>query len=343
MKHFIGFVVAVFSCLTLLYFYRDDGQNLDDYASLKVYGSSSFIGSWGPGPKLKDIFEKKTGIKITYLEMNDPALVFQKISFESQQAVADVIVSLDQYDLVRSADKILWKDIPADTAIQIPQWLRSFDSQSQFRAYDWAPIAFVVRDDFNIIVEKIDDLLKPELKGRIALQDPRTSSPGLNFMSWLYQNKTEEEAERFIQQLMAQAHSFSPSWSAAYGLFKNKQVDIVLSYATSPIYHIIEENDHRYRALEFKDGHPIQVEFAGVPSTCFNCDAAIRFVQFLRTDEAQKVIMEKNYMFPLAKNIQEGTAFDTIKNFKLNPFRLETKEQLQKWLSVWTELRKNEG
>lgn len=344
MKHFIAFALAVFSCLTIFYFYRDDGgQGSTDYSSLKVYGSSSFIGSWGPGPKLKEIFEKQTGIKVTYLEMSDPALVFQKISFEGAQAVGDVVLSLDQYDLARATDKLNWKVIENKTSLNLSENLKELESMDKFKAYDWAPIAFVVRDDFKVSVEKLDDLLKPELKGRIALEDPRTSSPGLNFLSWIYRVKSQSEAEKFLKQLMTQAHSFSPSWSAAYGLFKNKQADLVLSYATSPVYHLVEEKDSHFTALEFKEGHPIQVEFAGVPETCVNCDAGIRFVQFLQTAEAQKIIMEKNYMFPMLKNVQEGTAFDGVKNFKLLPFKQEIKEQLQKWLGAWAELRKNEG
>lgn len=343
MKHFIAFVIVVFSCLTVFYLYREDGQSLTDVTSLKVYGSGSFIGSWGPGPKLKELFEKQTGIKVTYLEMADPALVFQKISFEGNQAVGDVVLSLDQYDLARSTDKLNWKNIESKTSFNLPETLKDIEKMEQFKAYDWAPIAFVAHSDLKASVEKLEDLLKPELKGRIALEDPRTSSPGLNFLSWIFRSKSEADAESFIKQLMAQAHSFSPSWSAAYGLFKNKQVDLVLSYATSPIYHLVEEKDNHYKALEFKDGHPVQVEFAGVPETCVNCEAGIRFVQFLQTPEAQRIIMEKNYMFPLSKSVQEGTAFDGVKNFKLLPFKLESKEQLQKWLGIWTELRKNEG
>ncbi|WP_409479210.1 thiamine ABC transporter substrate-binding protein [Pseudobdellovibrio sp. HCB154] len=343
MKHFLAFVAVIFSCLTVFYFYRDDGQASADYTSLKVYGSGSFIGSWGPGPKLKEVFEKQTGIKITYLEMSDPALVFQKISFEGNQAVGDVILSLDQYDIARSADKLTWKTIESKTSFNLPENLKELEKMEQFKAYDWAPIAFVSRDDLKVTIEKLDDLLKPELKGRIALEDPRTSSPGLNFLAWIYKVKPEAEADSFVKQLMVQAHSFSPSWSGAYGLFKNKQADIVLSYATSPVYHLVEEKDSHFTAIEFKEGHPIQVEFAGVPDSCINCDAGVRFVQFLQTPEAQKIIMEKNYMFPMVKSVQEGTAFDGVKNFKLLPFKIEMKEQLQKWLGTWSELRKNEG
>ena len=83
MKHFFGFISAVVLVLLLLYFYKDDGLNKNDNSSLKVYGSESFIGSWGPGPLIKELFEKQYGIKVTYIEMNDPLLLLQKMSFDS--------------------------------------------------------------------------------------------------------------------------------------------------------------------------------------------------------------------------------------------------------------------
>lgn len=344
MKHFLGFVVAIFLSLTIFYLYRDDGTgHLSDSMTLKVYGSSSFIGSWGPGPILKDLFEKQTGIKVTYLEMADPALVIQKISLEGKQASGDVILSLDQHDISKLVDKIKWKNIDSKAELKISNQLTGISKLDKFKPYDWAPIAFVTRVDNSVQVDSLDDLLKPELKGKIALEDPRTSSPGLNFLSWVFKVKSAIDAEKFLKDLIGQLHSISPSWSAAYGLFKNKQVDLVLSYATSPIYHLVEEKDSSYKSLEFKEGHPSQVEFAAVPDSCSNCEAGIKFVQFLQSQEAQRIIMEKNYMFPIERNVQEGTAFDSVKLFKLLPFQIDNKEAIQKWLSVWAELRKNDG
>lgn len=60
-----------------------------------------------------------------------------------------------------------------------------------FLPYNWAPIAFVSRGDLKIQLSSIDDILKPELKNKIALEDPRTSPPGLQFLSWIMQTKSK--------------------------------------------------------------------------------------------------------------------------------------------------------
>lgn len=87
----------------------------------------------------------------------------------------------------------------------------------------------------------------------------------------------------------------------------------MLSYATSPIYHLVEEKNSNFKSYEFQEGHPVQIEFAGVPETCQNCEAAIKFVHFMQTTEAQKIIMAKNYMLPISKPGAKNN-IDTIKS-----------------------------
>jgi thiamine transport system substrate-binding protein len=187
------------------------------------------------------------------------------------------------------------------------------------------------------------DLLKPELKSKIALQDPRTSSPGLHFLVWVFENKDADSAIRYLKQMNSQVHSYSPSWTASYGLFTTGQADMVFSYVTSPVYHAVEEKDNSFMAAETTEALPVQVEFAGIPSTCRNCEAAEMFVNFLLTDEAQRVIMAKNWMLPVNDKVKEGTAFDAVKKYKTLPIKFYEQSRVERWLSTWAEIRKNDG
>lgn len=350
MRHFLALVIAVFGGLSLFYLYREDQQNLASSSSLKVFASSSFIGSWGPGPELKEQFEKQTGLKVSFIEMGETSIAMQKLANDGANSVADLFLSLDQFDLIRFADQVKWLSYKPDVEFELPPPINGWKNDEFFTAYNYSPIAFVSRSDLKTSVNKLDDLLKPELKGKISLQDPRTSSPGLQLLFWIMRTKSEESAVEFLHALKSQAHSFSNSWSASYGLFKEKQSDLVLSYATSPIYHLIEEKDSNFKSYEFSDGHPIQVEFAAIPETCRNCEAAKKFITFLLSAQAQKVIMNKNYMLPVNRSVQEGTAFDTIKlprNLKAhqasaNPIKA-TKSELQSWLNLWSEISRSES
>ncbi len=343
MKHFIIFIAFIFSGLIAVYLNTENQKGAAENKVVKVYAETSFVSKWGPGPSLAALFEKQNNIKVDYIESSDVAMTLQKISFEAKNSMADVVVGLDQFDLARSANKVKWKELSANSNIDYVLEIANLANEKTFLAFDWAPMAFVARQDLPAPIEKLDDLLKPELKGRIGLEDPRTSSPGLQFLVWVFESKGLDEGRHFLKNLNRQIHSYSSGWSVAYSLFKNKQVDTVFSYVTSPIYHLLEEKDSSYLSLEFKESHPLQVEFVGVPDTCKNCDSAIRFAQFLQSEEAQKIIMMKNYMLPITSKIKESTAFDSVKVYKTKPFKVYDKAQLDDWIQIWSEIRKSEG
>ncbi len=352
MRQFFLYVAAIFSILFLLYVYREDNQQLNDKSSVKIYASGSFMSSWGPGPELKRLFEERTGLKVSFMEMSDPGITLQKVSFSAEDSIGDLVMGLDQFDIARFSDKVRWKDISQLNTISQSTFsssglnlneLKNSDMFMYFIPYDWSAIALVTRSDSNYQINSLPDLLKPELKSKIAFEDPRTSSPGLQFLLWIARTQSDDQAIQFLKDINLQAHSFSPSWSTAYGLFKNKNADVVLSYITSPIYHLVEEKDSHYQALEFKEGLPVQVEFMGLLASCKNCEAANKFISFVQSKDGQRIMMNKNYMLPMDKQITEGTAFDTLRVFKLLDFKVYSKEEINKWLRIWSDIRKNDG
>ncbi len=343
MKQFVIFIGSIFLILTAIYLNTDQTKAAPSSSTIKVYASSSFISKWGPGQTLAELFEKQNGVKVDFIESSDVAMTLQKISFEGKNAIGDVVVGLDQFDISRTAKKIKWVDLKSEKLSDYAVEIKAVSSEKRFLPYDWAPMAFVRRDSSVLSIDSLDDLLKPDLKSKIALQDPRTSSPGLQFLVWIFETKGLLEGKEFLKKINSQVHSYSAGWSTAYGLFKTKQAELVFSYMTSPVYHLVEEKDSAYASLEFKEPHPLQVEFAGVPETCRRCELAVKFVQFLQTPEAQKIIMNKNYMLPITPITKESTPFDAVKIYKTKAFKIYDKNQLDDWIQIWSEIRKNES
>lgn len=345
MRQFFVFLILIFSGLGFFYF-RKSEVKVNPSAQipvLKIYANSSFVAKWGPGPDLQKLFQEKTGVKVELVESSDLGMTLQKIAFENEASLADVVLGIDQFDVVKQAPKIRWRPIVKTSENNYQEDIANLPEDKNFIPYDWAPMTFIGRQDDGIKLEKLDDLLKPELKGKIALEDPRTSSPGLQFLAWVFENKSADDAKVFLKSLLKQVHSYSPSWSTAYGLFTNKQADVVFSYVTSPIYHVVEEKNSDYISYEFAEPLPVQVEFAGVPATCKNCEQAENFVNFLNSPEAQKIIMKKNYMFPVIKNVKEGTPFDTVKIFRTKPVKFYDARVLNQWVEQWSQLRSNDA
>src|SRR5262249_9986280 len=145
-----------------------------------------------------------------------------------------------------------------------------------FVPFDWAPMTFIYREGTEVPLT-FAELTNPKFKGMLALQDPRASSPGLQFYSWVKLIK-DADTVKFLKALEPNVQSVSPSWSFAYGLFKKEQAQFVFSYVTSLAFHWGTEKDKRYQAVIFPEGHPTQVEFAAVPDSCRECDLAKEFV-----------------------------------------------------------------
>ena len=74
---------------------------------------------------------------------------------------------------------------------------------------------------------------------------------------------------------------------------------MVLSYTTSPAYHVIADKTERYQALVFPEGHYMQIEVAARIEGSPHADLAKAFLQYLVTPSAQKVIPTTNYMYPV--------------------------------------------
>ena len=86
----------------------------------------------------------------------------------------------------------------------------------------------------------LDALINTKKDIKIAIQDPRTSTPGLGLLLWMKSVYGEDAAAKW-QQLQPKILTVTKGWWDAYSLFLEGEADMVLSYTTSPAYHIIAE------------------------------------------------------------------------------------------------------
>lgn len=344
MRHFIIFLAVVFLGLFLAVLNRPDSNPVaGTQATLRVFGYSSFTGRWGPGPLLKEAFEKHCKCKVEFIEGSDSGILLQRLRIEGESLGADLVVGLDQFDLSKAMDEQKWRSLSLGK-MDVYDTVKPALSNNFFVPYDWGALTFIARKgELSKVPSTMDDLLTPELNKKIAMEDPRTSSPGMQFLYWVIRTKGEDEGFKFIQKMMDQAHSFSPTWSTAYGLFTNKQAKMAYSYVTSPLYHEIEEKKKEYYAVSFVEALPVQFEFVGIPEFCRHCDLAEQFVNLMLSPEGQKIIMEKNYMFPVMKGVRENTPFATLPPMKtMDKFEILSTTEVDRLLKKWTDIRRGE-
>jgi len=275
---------------------------------LIVVGSSSFIGPYGPGPELKTRFEKICLCDVRLVDGGGVELLLNKLSMANE--VFDVVVGLDQIHLKRFANSVKWR------ALKVPDrnWLPVVKENyyRNFLPYDWSPMTFIFKKNSGLPAKgKIANFLDQLRSKSLMLQDPRLSTPGLQFVLWNWLLP-----DSFLR-LSAKVKMLAPDWSAAYGLFRKGQALATFTYQTSIVYHWVEEKDESFQVAEFDEGHVAQIEFAAVPDLCRSCGLAERFVEFMTEGDSQRIIMSKNFMLPVVEEIKDNTEFLRLPALKL--------------------------
>jgi len=113
---------------------------------------------------------------------------------------------------------------------------------------------------------------------------------------------------------------------------------MVLSYTTSPAYHISAEKETKYQAAIFSEGHAMQVEVAAVVASSKNQELAKEFLSFMVGDAFQSAIPEGNWMYP-AKLPAEGLppSFADLgkpeKSFMTAPAKVQAERRT--WIDEW--------
>ena len=170
------------------------------------------------------------------------------------------------------------------------------------------------------------------------IENPKTSSPGLSMLHWTIAVFGEDGYLNYWKKLRKNLLSVTDSWSAAYGMFTKGEVPIVLSYVTSPAYHLEYEKTERYQAASFAEGHYRQIEFAGIIKGTKQVKRAQEFIDFMLSAKFQNAIPLTNWMYPVIQYQPLPDSFRIAREPKAVP-ELNSSlvyKQNTKWLKAWS-------
>ncbi|WJV61995.1 thiamine ABC transporter substrate binding subunit [Pectobacteriaceae bacterium CE70] len=301
--------------------------------TLTVYTYDSFASEWGPGPAVKKAFEKKCDCELKFVVLEDGVSLLNRLRMEGKHTKADIVLGLDN-NLVQSAAQTgLFRQSDVDThALTVPGGWKN----TTFIPYDYGYFAFVYnKDTLKNPPKSLHELIDSPRPWKVIYQDPRTSTPGLGLLLWM-QKVYGDQAPQAWKKLAAKTVTVTKGWSEAYGLFLKGEADLVLSYTTSPAYHIIEEKKTNYAAANFSEGHYLQVEVAGQLASSKHPQLATRFMQFMLTPAFQQIIPTTNWMYPVIKTeLPAGYNALTIPAHTLEFTPQQVAQQRNNWIQAW--------
>ncbi len=311
---------------------------------LVIYGHESFVSKGGLGPAVQPLFEAKCQCKIQLLAVGDAAQILAKLELDSRRgkSEAQLAVGFDQYSFERAKNYLdLWPNWTPALYEKIPSDLKLGKG---FLPYDFGLMTFMsdqtaIRGRQLSAPGRLKDLLFPEWKKSVLLEDPRTSTPGLIFLLYT-QAVLGKGVWKFWEEMRFQWRTLAPGWSGAYQLFMKAEAPLVWSYFSSQAYHRAHgDTAGKYQALTFEEGHPIQVEGAALIKNGFESEPqkllAMSFLEFLLTAEVQKLVMKKNWMMPVMPNIQYPAEFQSLPQVKNRIQLVATPKEIEEALLKW--------
>ncbi|MBA4110517.1 MAG: Fe(3+) ABC transporter substrate-binding protein [Leptothrix sp. (in: Bacteria)] len=269
-------------------------------------------------------FTKQTGIKINRLDGKEDELL-ERIKNEGANGPADLLITVDASRL-EVADKaglfqpwqskVLEARIPA--TLRTPTWV-AFSTRARLIVYNKATI----KAD---MVQTYEDLALPRLKGQVCVRSgshPYNLSLGGAMIAHLGEAKTEAWAKGLVANFAR-----SP---------KGGDTDQIKAVASGECGVAISNSYYLARLMRsskpedlqvVKDlgvawpnqkswGTHINVSGAGVIKTAPNRDAAIRFLEYLSSDEAQAYFADGNNEWPVVSSAKvKNPALESLGAFK---------------------------
>lgn len=257
---------------------------------LVVYAYDSFVTEWGPGPAIETAFEAECACDLKFVGIGDGAALLARLRLEGARTDADIVLGLDTALIATAKETGLFTDTAIEADYTLPiEWI-----DSVFVPYDWGYFAFVHNADF---AAPTDFKALGESDAKIVIQDPRSSTPGLGLLLWV-KAAYGKDAPAVWEGLADNVVTVTKGWSESYGLFLEGEADMVLSYTTSPAYHLIAEEDATKTAALFSEGHYMQIEVVGRLASSDQPELGQKFMEFMVSDAAQKILPTTNWMYP---------------------------------------------
>jgi thiamine transport system substrate-binding protein len=308
---------------------------------LTVYTYDSFTSDWGPGPQVKQAFEQHCACTLELVGLEDGVSLLNRLKLEGKNTKADLVLGIDTNLTAEARATGLFQ--PHRMQLKNSSLPQDWNDEL-FLPYDYGYFAFVYnRQLLKNPPTSLRELFEDPDAPRVLIQDPRTSTPGLGLLLWVkkvYGDRSDAAWAKISNRIV----TVSKGWSEAYGLFLKGEAPMVLSYTTSPAYHIIAEQDERFAAARFSEGHYQQIEVAGLLASSNQQPLARQFLEFMQGPEFQNIIPTTNWMYPASLDRSKLPAvFEQLVD--PTPVLLfsdtEVADKRRQWVNEWLEVMSN--
>jgi thiamine transport system substrate-binding protein len=287
------------------------------------------------------------------LKSGDTGTALNKAILSRDNPLADVFYGVDNTFLSRALDEGIFVPYASPRLGDIPAGFK-LDEQNRALPVDYGDVCLNYdRGYFNQHnlqpPHSLDDLLKPDYKGLLVVQNPATSSPGLAFLLATIGVYGEDSYLDYWKGLATNEVLVVNDWETAYntefsGSSGKGPRPIVVSYSSSPVFEVIYAStpiDEPPTAAVVDDNTCFrQIEFVGILQGGENRDLAEKWVDFMLDVDFQADMPMQMFVFPVNPQARLDEAF--VKHLQtpqqtasVSPQEIAAKRE--QWLRAWTE------
>lgn len=275
--------------------------------------------------RLYNAFTEQTGIEVNVLEGESDQLI-ERIQREGVASPADVMMTVDAGRLWRAEQEGIFQSIESDVlAERLPDAMRHPEGK-WFGFSQRARAIFYNRDNFDPSeISSYEDLADPRFEGQVCI---RSSSNIYNqsLLASMIEHHGEEGAEEWAQGVV---NNFArqPEGGDTDQIKGVASGECDLAVANHYYYvRLLDSEDAAEREAAEKvgilfpnqdgRGTHVNVGGAGVVASSQNRDNAIRFLEFLASDEAQAIFASGNNEFPVVDGTEKAPTLESWGDFE---------------------------
>lgn len=314
--------------------------------TLTVFTHDSFDVS----PEVIQAFEDENNAVLRFISGGDTGSALNRLILAKDNPPADVFYGLDNTFLSRALDEGIFLPYNSPMLESISDEFK-LDRQQRALPVDYGDVCINYEREYfeenNLALPaSLEDLLKPEYKGLLVVQNPATSSPGLAFLLATIAEFGDPGYLEFWDGLVANEVKVVNDWETAY-YSEFSQWDgthpLVVSYGSSPPFEVIDSDNplgEPPTGAIVADGTCFrQIEFVGILQGTENEDLARKWVDFMLSRTFQEDLPLKMYVFPVNPQAELDETFQRYLAVPENPARLDPVEiaaNREAWLQAWT-------
>ncbi len=297
-------------------------------------------------------FESQHNAVVQILPSGDAGTALNKAILSKGNPIADVFYGVDNTFLSRALAQDIFEPYASPMLADIPAEFR-LDNQNRALPVDYGDvcpnydIAFFKNKGLTP-PQNLEELLKPEYKGMLVVQNPATSSPGLAFLLATIGHFGENGYLDYWKGLVANDVLVVNDWNSAYyNEFSahDGSRPLVISYSSSPPAEVIFADPPVQlapTAVIIGSGACIrQVEFAGILTGAKNVELARQWIDFMLSPTFQEDLPLQMFVYPVNSKAVLPEQFIRFANqpaetSQVDPQDIETNRE--RWIAAWTEI-----